>query len=215
MKHFGIHEWVDFGRGLTPVGDIARMGEHLASGCKECKSVVDFCGKLAVVCRSMANVEVPASAVRLAYSVFPAQAVPTRKRTLRIPIELIFDSFMVPSVAGVRSGWQVGWQALYQAGDCSLDLRVEPELNTSRAALMGQISNYATPDSEMPDLPVILKAGKLVIAETRSNRFGEFQLEYEQQNRLQLHIFLEGGGRCIQVPLKRLVAEKPSIADRL
>jgi hypothetical protein len=37
-------------------------------------------------------------------------------------------------------------------------------------------------------------------------------MEYEQQRRLQLCIYLEGGARCIQVPLKRLAADRP---DRL
>jgi hypothetical protein len=47
------------------------------------------------------------------------------------------------------------------------------------------------------------------VAETLSNRFGEFQMEYEQQRRLQLCVYLEGGARCIQVPLKRLAASRP------
>jgi hypothetical protein len=54
-----------------------------------------------------------------------------------------------------------------------------------------------------------------VVAETRSNRFGEFQMEYEQQKRLQLCVFLEAGSKCIQVPVKRLAADtvggKPSV----
>jgi hypothetical protein len=60
----------------------------------------------------------------------------------------------------------------------------------------------------MRDLPVCLKQGKLVLAEGRSNRFGEFQLEYEQQSRVYLCIYLDGGSKCIQVPIKRLVPDK-------
>jgi hypothetical protein len=101
----------------------------------------------------------------------------------------------------------VGWQSLFRAGDCSLDLRVEPELHSSRAAIIGQVSSHASPETEMGDLPICLKSGKLVVAQTRSNRFGEFLMEYEQQKRLQLCVYLEGGSKTIRVPVKRLGAD--------
>ena len=115
----------------------------------------------------------------------------------------------------MRASWQIGWQGLYRAGDCSLDLRIEPELQSSRAAVIGQISNHTVPEIEMANIPVCLRSGRLVVAETVSNRFGEFQMEYEQQGRLQLCVYLDGGARRIQVPLKKLVADKHAGRDRL
>ena len=53
----------------------------------------------------------------------------------------------------------------------------------ARAAVIGQISNHVQPDCNMEGLPVCLKAGNLVVAETSSNRFGEFLMEYEPQGR--------------------------------
>ena len=97
----------------------------------------------------------------------------------------------------MRATWQVGWQALYRAGDCSLDIRVEPELASSRAAVIGQISNHVRPEREDGGLPVRLNAGKLVVAETRSNGFGEFVMEYEREARLQLCIYLEDRSKRI------------------
>ena len=69
--------------------------------------------------------------------------------------------------------------------------------------MMGQISNQVAPAVQMANIPVRVKTGTLVLAEARSNEFGEFQMEYEQQNRLHLCVYLEGGARYIQVPLKR------------
>jgi hypothetical protein len=63
----------------------------------------------------------------------------------------------------------------------------------------------------MSGLPVRLKSGSLVVAETRSNQFGEFQLEYEQQSRLQLCVYLHENSRYFQVPLKKFKAEKPVV----
>ncbi len=208
MIHYGIAEWVDFARALAPEPQRASMQEHLAAGCEECRDSVDFCEKLAARSRAMRTYRVPDPVLRLAYAVFPSPAPSPLKRSLRVPVELIFDSFLTPSPAGLRSTWQVGWQGLYRAGDCSVDLRIEPDLASSRAAVIGQISNHVSPELEMGELSVCLKQGKLVLAEARSNRFGEFQLEYEQQSRVYLCIYLDRGSKCIQVPIKRLVPDK-------
>ena len=80
--------------------------------------------------------------------------------------------------------------------------------------MMGQISNHVVPDVRMSDIPVRVKSGRLVLAEGASNQFGEFQLEYEQQNRLHLCVYLEGGARYIQVPLKRFSPANDA-ADRI
>jgi hypothetical protein len=136
------------------------------------------------------------------------------KRGNRIPIELIFDSFLAPMPVGLRATWQVGWQALYRAGDCSVDLRIEPELKSSRAAVIGQITNHVSPEENMANLPVSLRLGKELVAETVSNRFGEFQMEYEERAQLKLCINLTDS-RTIQVPLKKLTADQTgAIAGR-
>jgi hypothetical protein len=163
----------------------------------------------------MIDCEVPESAIVFARAIFPRQ-VPSRiRRAVRIPVTLIFDSFLAPSPAGLRATWQIGWQALFRAGDCSVDLRIEPDLGSSRAAVIGQISNHVAPEVDMADLSVCLKQGKVVIAEARSNRFGEFQMEYEQHGRIQLCIYMEDGSKCIQVPIKRLVPDKRSAMSRV
>jgi hypothetical protein len=215
MKHYGIGQWVDFARGLTPEQEGNTMREHLATGCPDCREVLGFCDKLARVCLTLAPRRAPEAAVRNARAIFPVRLPDRPKRAVRIPIEVIYDSFLVPAPAGMRASWQVGWQGLYRAGECSLDLRIEPELQSSRAAVIGQISNHTVPETEMANIPICLRSGKQVVAETVSNRFGEFQMEYEQQGRLQLCVYLDGGARRIEVPLKRLVADKPAGRDRL
>src|SRR5437868_5999663 len=191
MKHYGIGQWVDFARGIEPETSRDAMRTHLMEGCSECGEMADFCRKLQVASMQAASHPAPEWVVRSAKAIFPVEARPRRKRTMRVAIELIYDSFLLPAAAGLRSSWQVGWQALYRAGDCSLDLRIEPELASPRAAVMGQISNYSTPEQKLEGIAVCLKSGKLVVAETRSNRFGEFLIEYEQEARLRLFVYLE------------------------
>ncbi len=215
MKHYGISQWVDYARALAPEGEIVAMRSHLADGCSDCRELASFCENLSGVCLEMATHAAPEWAVRNAKAIFPVHVQPQPKRAIRIPVELIYDSFLVPAPAGLRATWQVGWQALYRAGDCSLDLRVEPELSSSRAAVIGQLSNHIVPSNQMEGIAILLKSGKSVVAETRSNRFGEFQMEYEQQGRLQLYVRLEDGGKCFQVPLKKFSSERPAGTERL
>jgi hypothetical protein len=214
MKHYGIAQWVDYTRGLVPAGDGSAMQRHLTEGCTECRELADFCSKISNICHDMASIGVPDWVVRNARSIFPVRQPAASRRVLRIPVELIYDSFLVPAPAGLRATWQVGWQALYRAGDCSLDLRVEPELQSSRAAVIGQISNHVIPGGRMEGIPVYVKAGRVVVAETRSNEFGEFQMEYEQQGRLQLCVDLENGSKRFQVPLKKFASDKLASVQR-
>jgi hypothetical protein len=215
MKHYGISQWVDFARQLVPDLDGLAMRDHLAGGCSECRELSEFCQNLSGVCMEAAAHPAPDWVVRSAKAIFPVHVQPQRKRSMRLPVELIYDSFLAPAPAGLRSTWQVGWQALYRAGDCSLDVRIEPELASSRAAVIGQISNHIVPNDKMEGIPVCLKAGKLVVAETRSNQFGEFQMEYEQQGRLELCVYLEDGSKCFQVPLKKFASDRTAGAERL
>lgn len=214
MRHYGIEEWVDFARGLTPKAEKAVMRGHLSAGCSECQEMATFCSSLSDLCLGMAERAVPDWVVRNALAICPARKPKAPRRILRLPIELIYDSFLAPLPAGLRSAWQRGWQALYRSGDCSVDLRVEPEVHSSRAALIGQISNHALPKNSMEGLPVYVRQGRLVVAETRSNEFGEFQMEYEQRGRLQLCVDLEDGSRRLEIPLRKLVSDSVSL-DRV
>jgi hypothetical protein len=212
IKHFEMAKWIDFTRGLLPGEQAGQMREH-AGECSGCMQMVQYHERLGGVVREMTRISVPDEVVARARAIFPAPCQEP-KRLVRIMAQLIYDSFLAPAPVGLRSTWQVGWQALFRAGDCSLDLRIEPELRSLRAAVIGQISNHESPESRMSDIQVCLKSGRLVVAETRSNEFGEFQMEYEQQNRLQLWVYLDSD-RYIQVPLKRFMPEKPAGTEGL
>ena len=213
MKHYAIDQWADFTRGLIAREERTQMQAHLHDGCQKCGQLSDFTTRLTITCTSSAADAIPESTVRLARAIFPVRVHDRPKRGNRLPIELIFDSFLVPSPVGLRATWQVGWQGLYRAGDCSLDLRIEPELKSSRTAVIGQVTNHVLPELDMGNLPVSLRAGKLVVAETLSNRFGEFQMEYAQQPQLQLCINLPDS-KSIRVPLKRFISDTPAAKSR-
>ncbi len=215
MKHFGISQWIDFTRGFMPEGEGRAMQEHLANGCGECADLANFTSDLSNICAAMNRHNAPEWVVRSAKAIFPVDAPAQPRRASRIPVQLIYDSFLAPAPAGLRVSWQVGWQTLYRAGDCSLDLRIEPELASGRAAVIGQICDHAAPDHKMENVPVQVKSGRTIVAETRSNRFGEFQLEYDQQSRLHLCVYLDNGSKCFQAPLKKFASDRYAAAERL
>ena len=214
MKHYAIERWVDFSRNLVESEERSQMQGHLGLGCGECRQLADLTQRLTQTCRSIAVAQVPESTLRLARAIFPVRVQDRPRRGSRLPIELIFDSFLAPAPAGLRATWQVGWQGLYKAGECSLDLRIEPELKSARAAVIGQVTNHVAPSTEMGNLPVTLRAGNHVVAETVSNRFGEFQMEYEQKSHLQLVVHLQDA-KVIQVPLKKLIFDQPAAKSRI
>jgi hypothetical protein len=214
MKHYAIEQWVDFSRDLVESKARAEMQDHLAVGCRECRKLADLTQQLARTCTAISMTQVPESTLRLARAIFPIRVQDRPRRGSRLPIELIFDSFLAPAPAGLRSTWQVGWQGLYKAGDCSLDLRIEPELKSAKASVIGQVTNHVAPSRAMGNLPVTLRAGNHVVAETVSNRFGEFQMEYEQKPQLQLVIQLQDS-KTIQIPLKKLIFDQPAAKSRI
>ena len=214
MKHYAIERWVDFSRDLIESEERSQMQGHLGLGCGECRQLADLTQRLTQTCRSIAVAQVPESTLRLARAIFPVRVQDRPRRGSRLPIELIFDSFLAPAPAGLRATWQVGWQGLYKAGECSLDLRIEPELKSARAAVIGQVANHVAPSMEMGNLPVTLRDGNHVVAETVSNRFGEFQMEYEQKSHLQLVVHLRDA-KVIQVPLKKLIFDQPAAKSRI
>src|SRR5689334_13941436 len=142
MKHYGISEWVDFARGLVSDALNQEMRYHLSTGCDECLEVASFCEKLKTVCGELIARPAPEWLTRAAKSRFELKVTATpRRRPVRIPLELVYDSLLAPAPVGLRATCHTGWQALYRGGNCCLDLRVEPELGGRRAAVIGQISN--------------------------------------------------------------------------
>jgi hypothetical protein len=213
VDHYAIDQWADFTRGLLVGEKRTEMQEHLESGCQRCRQLADFTARLSFCSAGLAANPVPEPVVRRARAIFPVRAPDRSKRGSRLPVELVFDSFLAPAPVGLRATWQQAWQGLYRAGDCSLDLRIEPELKSSRAAVIGQIASQVLPQRDLSSLPVYLSAGNVVVAETLSNLFGEFQLEYDQGPRLKVCIELRDS-KSIELPLRKVIQDQPRDKNR-
>lgn len=208
MKHFDITEWADFVRGLTPADIRKQMEEHRAE-CKACwrtaRTLTAFCATAAYV----KSIEAPAPSVHCAEALFALQEAEPKRSRAGWLARLVFDSFREPLPAGVRSGQRLSRQALFEAGSYRVDLRVERESGTEQLALVGQLEDRKQPRAEMGSVPVMLAAGREVVARGITNRFGEFQFTCRPIPRLQLFVVLpQEAGRQIAVPVHKLFSDR-------
>jgi len=114
--------------------------------------------------------------------------------------KLLLDSFLQPQLTGVRSSEITVRQLLFGAGDYHIDIRIEPQEDSDKVALVGQVLNADYVDNYIDQASVILFQAGRVRAESFTNRFGEFRLECELESGLQLRIKLSHGTE-LRVPV--------------
>ena len=176
------------------------MQNHLDSGCKPCEAMLNLWERVHRIARRELAYEPSASAVRHSKATFALQRQP-ETHTKRAEIaKLLFDSFLQPQLAGVRSGEITVRQLLYAAGDYHIDIRIEPQEDSEKVALIGQVLNADDVDQRLDDSPVALLQAGRVRAETVTNCLGEFRLECDLESGLQLRVRLHHGTE-LRVPV--------------
>jgi len=199
MKHFSTEEWADFARGAVEGRQKGAMQSHLDTGCKQCEGLVGMWKKVHQMAQREAAYEPPQAALRTVKAMYAIHGKPSLASQPRLAT-LLFDSFSAPLQAGVRSAATDARQLLFGSGDHRIDLRLEPQVDSDKVALMGQLLNSADPAATLDAVPVTLLKGRKVIAESATNRFGEFQFECELDPELLLRATLPDGSE-VSVPL--------------
>src|SRR5438128_11128320 len=97
-----------------------------------------------------------------------------------MPARLLYDSFREPLPAGLRTQQRLSRQYLYQAGDYSLDARLENERGSPRVALVGQLQNRKQPGRRLASVPVQLLSGKQGLARATTMSLRACQMEHER-----------------------------------
>jgi hypothetical protein len=186
-QHFTEDRWSDLVRGVLPAEESAALRQHLEKGCEQCRQSFRLWRLVADVANGEIRHEVPEALMhssRAAYVEWRRlYLLPQRARIAR----LVFDSLLAPLPSGVRSEATAPRRILWEFGQWSCDLRVEP-LAGARISLAGQI---VAPGSHA-GLPVLLLRANALEAETTANQFGEFQLEFGQANGLRIYFDVPG-----------------------
>ena len=176
------------------------MQSHLEA-CGKCRRTVGvLSGAAAVAAAEPANTP-PREAVRM------AKAIYTPPPSQRLLARLIFDSFLAPLPAGVRTQDRQTRQAVYEAGSYCVDVRVEHQPRRGTTTLVGKLADRDDPGANAADVSVLLKTKQKTIASAPCDQFGEFYLKYRPAPSLRLDVCLGDSGRVLELPLSELMDE--------
>jgi len=208
MKHFSTEEWVDFVNQVIASNQREAMQKHLATGCKRCMETVSLWQKISKTAAAEASYQPSADTVRLAKASYLTTRLNTMQKEPRNLIEVLFDSFLQPAVAGARSVVIGTRQMLYRADPYQIDIQIEPKPGSNRLVITGQLLDLSHPGIIGRDIQVTLsnRRGNTVLAPT--NQFGEFSGEIENSGDLELSIPGDGD-RPIVISLRNALGNLP------
>jgi len=209
MRHFDLGEWADFARGVVDEERKAAMNSHLDGGCESCGKVANLWGQVIEIGRRESAYEPPEDALRNAKQTVRFHLPKESIQYMTPASKLLFDSYLQPQWAGVRSSESNVRQLLFESGDFHVDIRIEPIEDKVKVALIGQVLDASNLGGQIMAAPVTLLIGAHRVAETVTNQFGEFHLEFILQEGLQLGIRVPTGLE-LRVPV---LVPIPVIAD--
>jgi hypothetical protein len=193
MRHYSLEKWVDFARNVIGEGQKQEMQSHLQTGCTTCSQELSMWQRLQQLARREADYMPSAGAVRTVNATFANRSAGQLRHAKPEVASLLFDSFRGPLLAGVRSAGSASQQLLYGAGDYRIDVRIEPQIDSEKVVLIGQVLNSADPDERLAAVPVILLKGRKILAKSITSEFGEFQIECELEESFRLVVWLPAG----------------------
>jgi hypothetical protein len=185
MKHISQQSLAEFVRQVLPGAEAIAVRQHV-NQCAECSESVLILSKVMRVGQNDSVHEPPEGIVRSVKAYFEIEQ--QRAAQTKGIFELLFDSFAQPVTAGARSSVASARQLLYRVGSVYVDMRVDSETNSDRAALVGQMLDSAHPGHPVAGVPIILMDGRKSLASTVSNNNGEFHLEFLLRSNLRLSV---------------------------
>lgn len=198
MKHFTTEEWADFARNVVTNEQRERMQNHLETGCEQCEQVVDLWKRVYEAAQRESLYEPSQTTMRTVKAMYAIHGRPQKKASA--VATMLFDSFAAPAQAGIRSTAVDVRQLLYGRDDYRIDLRLEPQIDSDRISVVGQLLNSVDPGAALSGIPVTLLKGRKPLAETTTNRFGEFHFDAVLEENLVLRIAIPQGPE-FSVPL--------------
>jgi hypothetical protein len=194
MRHYSSEQWIDFARDVVREREKIEMQRHLKSGCKECWKELGMWQRLHKFALREPAYTPSEGAVRIMNAAFASGPVQRSRRNAKEEVaSLLFDSFRSPLLAGVRSTASTSQQLLYGAGNYRIDVRIEPQMDSEKVVLIGQVLNSADPDELLAALPVSVLQGRRMLAESLTSEYGEFQIECGLQESFHISVLLPGG----------------------
>jgi hypothetical protein len=199
MKHFPEQAWIDFVRGVPPqtvktehlgrTNSWREIETHLASGCQDCTSTFALWKQVSSFAAAESRFCPPEDSVRRVKLEFTARQL--RDAAESTEANLVFDTLSRPLAFGIRSGAAAPRQMVYEAQDHTVDLRFNRQPLSNRVHLIGQVLGSERLGTVLGKFPVMVSTDRgVLLAESTTNSLGEFQLQFEAQDQLQLSIWV-------------------------
>ena len=208
MKHFKTEEWIDFVNQVTPARQQEAMKKHLGTGCKQCTQTAALWRKLHNAAAMEASYQPPEAEVRLAKAAFAIAGGATNQKEKSSFVEVVFDSFLQPMLAGARSGGLGTRQMLYRADPYQIDIQMEAQPEGNRLMVTGQLLDVSSPGVVGRDVGITLSNHRGNVIHTVTNQFGEFRGEIENTGDLELS-FPGKGEKSIVISLRNALRNSP------
>ncbi len=186
MKHFTSEEWIDFVNLVVPDEKQKGMQEHLGSGCKRCGKIADLWQKVQETATTAASSKPPDDIVRVAKAQFATAGLGGKRKETSSLIEVLFDSFSQPALAGARSVGTETRQMLYRAEPYQIDVQIEAQPEGNRLVVTGQLMDARNPEVVGRDVLVTLSNRRGHLVKTVTNQFGEFHGEISNSGDMEL-----------------------------
>ena len=200
MRHYSLERWVDFARNVIHEDEKTKMQSHLETGCSQCLKELSLWRRLHQVAQRESSYEPSGGAVRTMNAAFVNRRTARTRDAKSGVATLLFDSFRRPAFAGMRASGSVARQLLYGANSYRIDIRIEPQTDSEKVLLVGQILNSSDPSERLSRVQVALVKGRRVLSQSVTTLFGEFQMECALDGGFRLMVNLPGG-REVSLPL--------------
>ncbi len=208
MKHFTTEDWIDFVNQMNTPKQQEAMKKHLGAGCKRCMEAVTLWQKIHNTGAVEASYQPPTADVRNAKALFAAASRATQLKKKSSLVEVLFDSFLQPMLAGARSSSLGTRQMLYRADPYQIDIQIEAKPEGSRLTVTGQLLDVSSPGVVGRDVKITLSNHRGNVTHTITNQFGEFRGELENTGDLELS-FPGQGEKSIVISLRNALGNLP------
>ena len=208
MEHFSVEKWIDFVNEAVTTNERELMDSHLHIGCKSCQQTVSLWKRVRSTAAAEGNYQPPESAVRIAKAAFAGGGLGSQKKRSESRVKVLFDSFLQPVLAGVRSAGAGTRQMLYRADPYQIDVQLEMKPSGNRVVVTGQLLNLSNPKVIAAGTRILVSNMQGDVVHAVANQFGEFSGEVKNSGDLQL-TFATPSGEPIVISLREALGRLP------
>src|SRR5438552_8407473 len=151
MLQFRAVEWIN-------------LGNHRAR--KDHAQTESLWQKVAKTAAAESQYQPPPQAVRAVKTAFAMSGLAARRPETVGLIQLLYDSFLQPALAGTRSGSMRIRQMLYRADPYQIDFQIEAQPEQNRFVITGQLVDLSHPEMVGRDVEVTITDGRESVVKT-------------------------------------------------